>query len=207
MKFFKLFLIAFLTLWYANLDAQTEAGNFLFGGSSKLGFSAVKTKLSSDGESYDYSKTKILNFSPQIGYFVIDGLAIGVEIPVNSQVENVDFMGQKMTSKSFAYAVAPFARYYFGSQNVRPFLHGSAGVGSENYKYEEDGDSDEDKYKIVLFSLGGGVGIFVNDNVSFDCGIFYSSMTRKFDDYMGSNVSVDQITSGFNFSVGFVVAF
>ena len=207
MKVFKLFLIAFLTLCYANLDAQTESGKFLLGGSSKLGFSSVKTKLSAEGESYDYSKTNTLNFNPQIGYFVIDGLAIGFEIPVTSQVEKFDFMGQKMTSKSLAYAIAPFARYYFGSQKVRPFLHGSAGVGSENYKYEEDGDSDEDKYKIVLFSLGGGVGIFVNDNVSFDCGVFYSSMTRKFDNYMGSDVAVDEINSGFNFSVGFVVAF
>ena len=113
MKISKLLLIAFLTFSYANLEAQTESGNFLFGGSSKLGFSSTKTKLSAEGESYDYSKTKAFNFSPQIGYFVIDGLAFGVEIPITSQVEEIDFIGQEMTRKSIAYAFAPFARYYF----------------------------------------------------------------------------------------------
>jgi hypothetical protein len=52
-----------------------------------LNFSSVNSKFESDDVNEDLGKTTTLEFSPQIGFFVIDGLALGMELPIMPSLE------------------------------------------------------------------------------------------------------------------------
>jgi hypothetical protein len=73
---------------FTTLNAQTEKGTFLLGGETKLNFSSVSSKFESDDVNEDLGKITTLEFSPQIGFFVIDGLALGMELPIMYSLEN-----------------------------------------------------------------------------------------------------------------------
>src|SRR3982751_1306761 len=85
----------------ASASAQTEAGNWLVGGNLELNTPKNNTTVA---------------FSAMAGYFFINNFAAGAGITWDYTSGN--------TTKTTRFGVGPFVRYYFGTMNVRPFLHG-----------------------------------------------------------------------------------
>ena len=187
------------------LHGQTEKGNALLGGEAKLNF--IFQQIDDPG------KNTYGEFSPQIGIFVADGFALGVELPISYSTSkreaSIGVVG--FNSSSTLFAVTPFLRYYFGKSNIRPYLHGKAGLGSSKTEITFESFSTHVAIPPVylasrrfLYEIGGGLGIFLNDKISLDFGVGFASQSIIPDEDTNSNNS--SITSGLGFGIGILAS-
>jgi len=173
------------------VSAQTEKGTSFIGASSNISFSSMKTDFKSDNGDVDGSRTTVFEFAPQLGYFVADGLLVGLELPYSVR-KNKD-ADYKMSH----IGIGPITRYYFGKSNSKPYLHAGFGIGSAT----ESDERNEVDFKLSSYQIGGGVAIFLNKNIAVDLGLGYSSATMKPKE--NNEADVKRVTSGVAFKVGF----
>lgn len=147
-----------------------QEGNWLVGGS-----------IGSLGYGFE---TKVFNITlaPKAGYFVSDGIAVGLSLPVG-------FETNKGGENYFSYGVTPFARYYFpegSSATGRFFGELNAGVAGNN-----GGDD-------VAFAFGANLGYahFVTNSVALEVTAGYNKS--------GGASSVNA-QSGLGVAVGFQI--
>ncbi len=192
-------LVASSTLSYA----QCEKGKIMVGGESSLSFTSLSHKLKDDNGSVNDGSTTNIDFTPQVGYFIMDGLAVGLALPIsyeNDEAQN----GNK--DKTTTFIMAPFVRYYFGSSSLRPFVQGAVGFGSLTNKEERVGNPVvETKASIFMWDIAGGVAYFFNEHVSVDAALSYGSTSYKVKENNPNNTKY--ISSGFGFKVGFILEF
>ena len=155
----KIFLVASIVLLASsNLFAQVEMGKIHLSGSSDLTFSSQKMSMQIDGETVgDEVSFSNFNFSPSLGYFFSDGFALGLSLDFESST-----VGDESTS---TFLAGPYAVYYFGESNVKPFLRGDVMFGNSK--------DDEVDMKAFGWDLGGGVAVFLNNTVSLEFGLAY----------------------------------
>jgi len=202
MKISKITFCAIVLLFVISLTyGQTERGNIMLGGSSNLGFNASSNKVTFEGNSQDNGKNTSFNLSPKAGYFIIDGLAIGASIPLSSTTFK-DNDNNKSTSTSISFS--PFARYYFGGNNIRPFVQGNIGVGSGKTEFDSSTfRSVESDTNLFSYGATGGIALFLNDKVSLDVGVGYSYSSSKL---KGSNtIDIKNSTTNIGLNIGVVV--
>ncbi len=166
--------------------AQTGKGRVFMGVSSTyglvgtgsdlmtLGFSSAKSK-SDSYEDDDPTKTTSFNLVPKVGYFVIDNLAVGLDVNIAMSSEKD---GDYKTTQTLLSA-GPFVRYYIPAEKVWPFAELGGSIGSIKSKYGS-GSSDAEN-KSSLNSIWGGVGMAVpvGNHVTFDVLAGYRSITHK----------------------------
>jgi len=193
------------------LVAQVEKGKWLFAGSSNLGLDIGKTKYeSSDGINSEYKYTQF-NFSPGVGYFVIDKLAAGLLIDYGyykdiNQDNNDEW-------KNTSFLIGPFAKYYIMEyKKIWPYVTAGIGFGSEKTTTTWDGGSNEEKAKILAYRFGGGATYFLNDNVGFELFLGYNHEVTKYESSedvksMSSSDTDDYLDGAFKMGVGVVVTF
>lgn len=182
------------------LNGQPELGKTLIGGETRMSFSTISSMTTIDGTQADNGKTADFEFSPQVGHFVSNKLVLGAEIPIKYILEtSVNNIKKSTTSLAFA----PFARYYFGTGNLRPFLDGEIGFGTMAVKYKYDyGRIDKVSAGMFMYVLGGGLAVFLNEIVSVDFEVGYSSVSAKTNE---DNETVGQNnSSGIGLGIGFV---
>lgn len=195
-------IVGILLLSAMETFGQTEQGRALFGGSSSLGFNSSGVKHKSDNHSEDGRKTTTLSFSPQVGFFLADGFALGLELPLSFSSAN-DPNDDSYKSTDFALIAAPFARYFFGNGNVKPYLQGQVGLGTLKSKVEFGNSSMEDKLSLFQFGFKGGAAFFFSDNVAVDIGLGYSSTSYKTtEDNPNNNRAV---INNIGLNVGFII--
>ncbi len=170
----KLFTTMMLTLCISAFTfAQVEKGNWFLGGSSNLKFASYKEKITSGGTTVENSKNSNFDFRPQVGYFVIDKLPVGI-------LMDLSMNNQKMTNtdgeyKWTSFIVGPFVRYYIANlSGFMPFAEASIGFGSGNYKETYMSTSNDHKYKQLSYRFGVGGTYFVTDNVGIDLFLGYN---------------------------------
>jgi hypothetical protein len=136
-------------------SAQTSSGNILLDGSANFMFSSTTD---------DDTKTKTTDIGLGLmgGYFVIDGLALGLGVSVDNSSVKPDG-GDAV--KSSSTMIAPFARYYVGDIGV----WGQVSYGFGSMKF--DGN---DLGKNSNLGLAVGYAIFLNDNVSLNPNLGYN---------------------------------
>ncbi len=172
-----------ILLMSASTYAQTEKGGWLVGASSSLNFSSGKAD-----KDQDESETN-LNLNPQVGYFVIDNLAVGLSI-------DLEMHKDAAKNKETVTAFGPFARYYFP---MKIFAQAQAAFGSA--KFDPDGgDSSTDKFSAI--TIGAGYAWMLNDNISIEPSLSYSATSYKPD---GADESAKG--SSFGINVGFALYF
>lgn len=144
------FLLAFLAFGLA-ASAQTERGSWLVGGNVELNTA---------------KNTTVVGFTPMAGYFLINNLAVGA---------NIDYDYRKSADgKQTAFGIGPFARYYLGTMNIRPFAHANVNFTSTNTKVGTQASSTATGSDLFL---GGGLAGFINRNVALEGLIGYTSNT------------------------------
>jgi opacity protein-like surface antigen len=216
----KLILIAVLgILPVLFLSAQTEKGKVLLGISSRysllplgeglsypdmmtLGFSTIKYKSDAAGEEESEStKFTCFNFTPKAGYFVIDNLALGLDVNIglSSMKESYDTHDYK--SSGSMLSAGPFVRYYFPVEKILPYIEAGASLGSAKSTYESDNDNDEYKSSVNSFMGGAGIAILLGDKVTLDFMAGYISMTMKDKEDNPDNERTVFGTLGFKFGV------
>ncbi len=131
--------------------AQTEKGGHLIG--TQVGNIYIPTSGGSGS---------IISLQPAYGWFVGNGLALGIGVPflhISSGGTGVTQIG-----------LTPFLRYYIGSATVKPFLGGSFGVVNSSVSGYISYPSSTD----VIYGLTGGIAFFLNKAVSFDASLNYA---------------------------------
>lgn len=180
---------ALLTL---SLFAQTEQGIIILEGSSALNWTSQSlSDMTVDGTTVDPLpdvSTSQMGFGASAGYFVMDGLAVGLLLDYSSTTTKMEDMDD---DKSSSMTFGPMARYYIGETGAWGQL--SYGMGSE-----DDGDSDTDDPKTSVIAIGVGYSIYLADNISFSPSLGYGMATVEVGD-------TEIKTNGLVFSAGIAV--
>ena len=164
--------LMFLLLACTSLGAfaQTEKGNLMVGGQLNL-------NTNEDGSEF--------RFNPQLGYFFANNFALGGQFSFDfSKAGNV---------RVNEFGVGPFARYYFGKGQTKPFLvsavdYLSTSTKANNIEVNSNGWS---------FLAGAGFAAFLNRTVALEGIIGY-----RYADYSNTSGS-----GGLNLSLGFQLYF
>ena len=136
-------------------QCQTEKGKFLLGGS--FGIKISSHTNSSSGLEYTENT---LNISPEISFFLIKNLSIGIGVPYNHT--SAVFGGNGWKFNGIGYNVS--ARYYIGSKNIKPFAIAKVG----RYHSKTSTSNSEFKFSHLFLDLGGGFAFFARKKVSFN---------------------------------------
>jgi len=194
MKKLLLSLIAVSALAFTT-QAQTEKGKFILGGS-------VEFNSSKDN---DASKADTrFSIVPSVGYFVSDNFAIGTGVGFGTSKNHVDAVGNVagFTTKSEAFVVAPFARYYKGiTEQFKFFGQLSVPMAFGNNKL---GDNDGNNYaKTSKFS---NVGVALSPGFAFfpskKFGIEFSVEGISYNNSSDKNGNGDKIGGNKEFNIG-----
>ncbi len=196
--------MAFLCLAFM-ANAQTEKGNFYLGGGGSLTYHTRTTTLKyNDSEMMEFVDNKYL-VNPSIGYFVINGLAVGIDVMYLTNTTDYSYPGttednngseDKITSGETMIGV--FAKYYYGDKKLKPFVNGKIGYVNLSEEISYVGDEYEN-YKTDARGLGfaGSIGAiyFLNDHVGLELGAGYgfAATTDKDDDNLtidGSSIAI-----------------
>ncbi len=175
---------------FATANAQTEKGSWVVGASSTLGFNSTSSKVKANGHSVDGPKVSTFTITPSAGYFVIDKLAVGLDLGYNSATTKFD--GDKYTASTFG--IMPTGTYYFtDNKTVKPYL--GAGVGYASTK-EKEGN-----YSVTVDGLAwkvkGGIAYFIATNTALDLGLGYTQFSNK-ENGVTTNVNNFGVNLGFS---------
>jgi hypothetical protein len=178
----------------AILKAQTEKGKALVGVSSRVGiglytvgsgpdlmsfgFANIKYKSDDDDDDSESDKISGVNMAPRIGYFFLDDFTAGIDFNLSSWTEKYGDSENKYNMTLFS--AGPFARYYFHTKKVNPFLEGYGYFGILKEKETlEDGDDWDNKMSNNTYGGGVGLAVPIGDRASFDIMFGYNSNTLK----------------------------
>lgn len=165
--------ITILVLAYTvGLKAQeltpTAKGNFMIGGSA--GFSHSKNNLSC---------SKNFDFAPNIGYFIIDGLAVGAT-PMYSYSNIKPYNNNSFSLKtiSHTFSIAPFVRYIFKNGI---FTQIEGGIGKTFIKRGVFHSNEDSKSTTTTKYIQPSIGYsyFINSKVAIEASAYYKYTTQK----------------------------
>jgi hypothetical protein len=195
-------LLAFFLICYAfNANCQTDnpikKGNIVLGGSSGVTFSKSNIRhkvFDFVSEQYYYQnndqKSFTVSFNPLFGYFIVDGLVIGISPSYSySQLKYTSYDDGITNS----IGIAPFIKYYFNNG-----FFSSLGVGYSFSTLKEQGL--EYKYSSLSYNPGVGYAFFISSKVSIEPSLeYFFSKSNYIDDTPYFK------TKRFLFSVGFQI--
>ena len=187
MKKLYLFVAAICILSIMPAAAQFEKGKILTGVTSSLGISDFGSDLMSIGISREKYKNEdgdidkgdrsfSFNLLPRAGYFVMDNLAVGLDLLVGYYMEKDPDDGDKYSETTFA--IGPFVRYYYPLEKCYPFVEANLGFGTWREKAEEW----DDKEGLFLYGIGVGAAKPLAENVMLDGSVGYSAKSWKDED-------------------------
>jgi outer membrane protein len=186
-----LFLFCGLFVQVAVAQGQTNKGTLLVGGN--VDFSSVAAAGNGYGKS-------LFVFSPTIGYFIIDKLAMGANIDWTVLSTSVRSNNVTYTDAVGGFAIGPFARYYFSEGNIRPYANLNMGFGGASSTSSGLGSSSTSSTHSI-FNVGAGLGaaFMLSDHASIDAQLKYSLQSQH---YTGSSTDYSVGTGLFGLSVG-----
>jgi hypothetical protein len=132
-------------------NAQTAKGTKLIGGSGYGNFQ--------DGFH--------INLAPNLGYFVIENLAIGSGVPLA--------YGKKDSYRSITAGLRPFVRYYFGQDSpTRVFAQAQGSIVYVGDKHNYEGGEHKRLYRD--HSVGALLGLvhFITEQVGVEANLHYN---------------------------------
>ena len=190
-------------------QAETEAGTFLLSGATGLDFASQGVTGSDPSDywddpnapaGYDHSqKASNMELKLMGGYFVADGLALGLSVLYKSESstdeESITGYSESEKSTQSTMMIAPTVRYYFGETGV--WLQTQYGFGSlsQSYTEEETGQTTvttESSNSMSSLQFGAGYAISLSDNISLNPSVGYAMTSVTIED--GYYDSVDAVT-------------
>ncbi|ASW73371.1 membrane protein [Chryseobacterium piperi] len=186
-------------------NAQMTKGDWVISGNTGLGFNNVSTTIKVAGQSVDGPKVNTFSVSPSVGYFVIDKLAVGIDL--GFLTATTKFQGIKATTTNFS--VMPTATYYFvNDSKFVPFL--GAGIGYSSVKNKGNADimgvsaSDETTTDGLAWKVKGGVTYMATQSLGVNLGVSYDQFSNK-EKYMNMDVKTNVKTFGVNVGISYFI--
>ena len=206
-----------------DMEAQNllmNKGKFILGVSSVLSSVGTGSSIGSIGftsstqksDAVGYTeqnpmKTTNINLLPKFGYFVVDNLAVGLDVSLIHVSYSLKSINYDFNSTGTYFCVGPFVRYYVPAGKILPYLEITGGYGAENIWSRDTYSlySHTSTSSSGLYSVGGGAGIAIpiGDRVTFDALLGYNSLTV----YAPVNNTDNQrtVTGTFGLKLGFSV--
>lgn len=189
--------------------AQTEKNTILIGISSNFGAGGTESslvfsssKFKSDDFESDSFKSTGFNLSSRVGTFLANDFVFGLDLGFNTASSN------EGETKSSQIIAGPFARYYFKSSRIKPFIEANVNLGASKNTFSFatiNGFDNNNTSKSSITSYGGGAGaaFFLGSKVSFDAMLGYShaSSKRKEDNPDNSRLIINAISLRLGFSI------
>ena len=192
----QLIIIALITLSFSFTSySQTDKGNLIVGGS--VSFDIGSQEVESGGSTTSETDNSILFVNPSFGYFVIDGLAVGLNLSIQRSHFESDQGSFESTSSGFS--VGPIVKYYLENGI---FGMGTIGFGTGSTEFESGGTENESKDRLFNWQVGAGYAIFLNDHVAIEPMISYGSLRVEDRD---SDIDVANISRSFTIGAGFTI--
>ncbi len=206
----------------AQIEKPITKGNYIIGGSISGSYqSSTNNETFYD---YDYNdgtfsirQNKIKNtncdfvFSPNIGYFIFNGLSAGITPTFsisNQKIENNATNGTSGISKVYSAGTGTYLKYYFQkgfllNLNIQYLFNKSHSTNESNSFITQNGilkASSDNHYNTVGISPGLGYAIFLNSKISLEMLISYlyqqqHGTTSSSLDYIATPGSSDHSTS------------
>lgn len=181
-------------LLITNANAQPEKGNFLVSGKTDLSLSFLSLNSEKKNEYYHLGGNSTnIEANPGIGYLITNGLAIGLQL--NSKFS-------KSSNDTFwetTYILLPFARHYFGKDNIKPFIQVAYGPG-----HIKTGSSGNNNVKLTSFESDAGLAVFIHRNIALEILIGYG-ITKMKESYLNTENKFS--LCGIGTSAGFTICF
>lgn len=186
------------------ISAQVlDQGNFVMG--SKIGISANDSRVSVRTNTVDQKgegpSAFQLNFAPNVGYFLIDNLAVGMGLDYTfNRLENPN---QDKTDDS-DLLFGPFARYYLPvGDDMAFFLETDFGFGNSSDQQYIGEDRQSINTHVFAFGLGPGFTIFSTQDIGIEALLKYNYARSQFETENGGvNTTTTTRTNQFDVSVG-----
>lgn len=209
------------------LNAQISKGNWLVGSSVFYGnignsentttYSNSPTEYNSEGNSFQ------IGLSPNIGYFVVNKLAVGASVGLDyynsksTSSNSTTFSTTESKYNNIGVSIGPFVRYYFvENQKWSPYVQADFGYGISPSKQESktfnngvlinSSNTDSNKYNYWNAGFKFGMAYFLNSNVAlqFYTGFTYSSTDSSYDYKPSSGVgyTYEQTYNRWNVPIG-----
>ncbi|WP_296383341.1 OmpW family outer membrane protein [Winogradskyella sp.] len=189
-----LFMAAVAVFGFTSVNAQEETttGGFANGDiyvSGSVGFNSAKQAD---------AKSNSFNFSPSVGYFINDNIALELNLLIGTaEAANDD--------KTTNIGAGLGARYFFTPSNQFSFTLG-AGVSYTNSKFEPNGGA-EAKFNTFAIAVTPGVNYFVSDCIALRASVgalSYSSAKADVDgaealNNFGLNLNLSDINFGITY--------
>jgi hypothetical protein len=190
----------------ANITRPILKGNFIVGGDLRFDFSNYFQDVNYSGLYPLNARYKIngisLSISPEIGYFIIDGLAIGISPSFSySYSKSTALSGSSFGDSkghSLGTGVSVFLKYYL--RNCIFFEIESGYLHSK----DKNTTSDPSTYNNYSVIPSIGYAIFVNSKVSIEPKINYEFNYQSIE---SSNIISKVSENGISLSVGFPIFF
>jgi len=162
------------------------------GSRRSISFGTITNKAGSE-KTTDFT----LNLQPRVGYFVIDNLAVGIDLGLHICSErNKDDDNDKFDHRILG--IGPFIRYYYPLEKVYPFVEANTIFGQEfskriNWEYKEN---------VIIYNLGIGGAFPLGERVTLDALLGYGYGVWK-----GDEEQYDSTAGGVEIRLGFTVFF
>jgi len=177
--------------------AQTTQGSKSIGG----GFEYYSNKQENIYGNYDYESSSF-EIMPQVGYFIIDNLEVGVLLNYTSGKSGYT---QLDPTKNSSFSVGPFARYYKFTSNERFAFTGTFSVSFGSGKTTYPSSSESKTGNMGVF-ISPGFTYFLSEKWGLDFqlqGIGFSSNDPNKDVDDDNSKTITFGVSSFTPSIGF----
>ena len=192
-----IFFILFLVFITQSANGQIQKGNWLVGGSGGFSFDNQNTSNfpTNYGSSSVNSKTSTFLLKSNVGYFIKDRLAIGVNPNLylwNSKLNYTNYpnLNNSSNSKGSSIGLGLFTRYYLLNNNQNYNFIGEVSYGLDKF-------TDEDTY-LKKTSISIGPVLFLNKNTSLDFLLNYTNTSKN---YPNNKIGNDIISFNFGFQI------
>jgi hypothetical protein len=184
----KVLFAAFLLVSSNAIFAQVDQGQIMVGGSAQF-----------DHQSQGDNKVTAIGIAPDLGYFVINQLAVGLRPEfMYAKSKTKTSPTTTITSSGTSFTIAPFVRYYFmpSGDKINVFGDASYGFGSSKVK---GASSVSGNY----YQIKAGPAIFLTPNTALEFAAYYrSNGGDAYEDAAGDRENHFGLSVGFQIHLG-----
>jgi hypothetical protein len=194
----KILLLSILFLSSLAVYSQTRPGKLLIDMETGLSFNSYTENYSYEGSDlYGDISTSQFNFTPSIGVFLTENIALGGMFYY--QQISQDYDGE--TNATSNTEVGPWVRFYFGQSKFKLFLHGNITAASRFEDYE--GSDYDYKFNGLGYGVGFGASYFINEHIAATGMFKYSGVSLSCTD----DKDYEYKRSGLSLNLGFSILF
>lgn len=177
----KLMMAAALAVASLGASAQVYVG----GGLSVHSYDNKYTTFNVDDEGVDVKEKSSVKFLPEVGYWLNDKMAIGVQFGISTDSYDSEYIDGSST-----FSIQPYFRYkFFQSGNFSFFGDGTIGYATSSLSYK--GDGDDPKLNTWAIGVRPGISYAISDHFSLVSTIGWLGYTSSKYDYEGAKAATD----------------